>query len=153
VAAASDLALKVPEPQVCCCVLAKLVSSQIQGVRNQPLSLSLLILKNLLLYWLHWVFVAMHGLSLVSASGGFSSYDMWASHCSDLSCSTGSRAQSQLLHSTWNLPRPGIELVSPALAGGFLSTVPLAKSSPHLSMGGVSKKFESTTVITSPFYR
>jgi len=24
----------------------------------------------------------------------------------------------------WNLPRPGIEPMSPALAGGFLSTVP-----------------------------
>ena len=42
-------------------------------------------------------------------------------------CST--RAQccgswAQLLHSMQNLPRPGIEPVSPALAGGFLSTVP-----------------------------
>ena len=124
-----------------------------RGQESALVSLSLLILKNLLIYWLHWVFVAMHGLSLVSASGGFSSYDVWASHCGDLLCSTGSRAQAQLLRSTWNLPRPGIELVSPTLAGGFLSTVPLAKSSLHLSMGGVSKKFESTTVITSPFYR
>ena len=29
-----------------------------------------------------------------------------------------------LPHSLWNLPRPGIETVSPALAGRFLSTVP-----------------------------
>ena len=29
---------------------------------------------------------------------------------------------------TWNLPRPGIKPVSPALAGGFLSTVPPGKS-------------------------
>ena len=28
----------------------------------------------------------------------------------------------------WDLPRPGIEPVSPALAGGFLSTVPPGKS-------------------------
>ena len=28
----------------------------------------------------------------------------------------------------WNLLGPGIELVSPALAGGFLSTVPPEKS-------------------------
>ena len=27
-----------------------------------------------------------------------------------------------MLHGTWILPRPGIESVSPALAGGFLST-------------------------------
>ena len=29
---------------------------------------------------------------------------------------------------TWNLPGPGIKPVSPALAGGFLSTVPPGKS-------------------------
>ena len=28
----------------------------------------------------------------------------------------------------WDLPRPGIELVSPALAGGFLTTEPPGKS-------------------------
>ena len=28
----------------------------------------------------------------------------------------------------WDLPGPGIEPVSPALAGGFLTTVPLGKS-------------------------
>ena len=27
----------------------------------------------LFIYWLHWVFVAVHGLSLVAASGGYSS--------------------------------------------------------------------------------
>ena len=35
-----------------------------------------------------------------------------------LSCSTG----------IWDLPGPGIETVSPALAGGFLSNVPPRKS-------------------------
>ena len=34
----------------------------------------------------------------------------------------GSRAQ--LLHGMWDLPRPGLEPVSPALAGGFLTTAP-----------------------------
>ena len=28
----------------------------------------------------------------------------------------------------WNLPRPGLEPTSPALAGGFLTTVPPGKS-------------------------
>ena len=28
----------------------------------------------------------------------------------------------------WDLPRPGLEPVSPALAGGFLTTAPPAKS-------------------------
>ena len=34
----------------------------------------------------------------------------------------------QLPRGTWNRPRPGIEPVSPALAGGLLSTLPLGKS-------------------------
>ena len=38
-------------------------------------------------------------------------------------------ARAQLLCDIWSLPRPGIEPVSPALAGGFLSTGPLGKSS------------------------
>ena len=39
--------------------------------------------------------------------------------------SCGSRAQ--LLRGTWDLPRPGLEPVSPALAGRFLTTVPPGK--------------------------
>ena len=39
----------------------------------------------------------------------------------------GSRAQ--LLHGMWDLPRPGLEPVSPALAGGFPTTAPPGK--PH----------------------
>ena len=79
-----------------------------------------------------------------------------ASHCSGFSCfraralgtqasvvaayglsSCGSRAlerrlsscgaQAQLLHSMWDLPRPGLEPVSPALAGRFLTTLPPGK--------------------------
>ena len=41
--------------------------------------------------------------------------------------SCGSRAQ--LLRSMWDLPRPGLEPVSPALAGRFSTTVPPGK--PH----------------------
>ena len=37
----------------------------------------------------------------------------------------GSRAQ--LLRGMWDLPRPGLELVSPALAGRFSSTAPPGK--------------------------
>ena len=37
-------------------------------------------------------------------------------------------AQAQLPHSMWNLPGPGIEPVSPALAGRFLTTGPPGKS-------------------------
>ena len=39
--------------------------------------------------------------------------------------SCGSRAQ--LLRGMWHLPRPGLEPVSPALAGGLLTTAPPGK--------------------------
>ena len=84
---------------------------------------------------------------------------VWASHCGGFSCcraralgawasvvaarrlsSCGSRAlnrrlsscgaQAQLLHGVWDLPGPGFEPVSPALAGGFLTTVSPGKSLP-----------------------
>ena len=45
--------------------------------------------------------------------------------------SCGSRAQ--LLRGMWDPPRPGLELVSPALAGGFSTTAPLAKPLPGFS--------------------
>ena len=35
---------------------------------------------------------------------------------------------AQLLRGMWDPPRPGLEPVSPALAGGFLTTVPPGKS-------------------------
>ena len=44
------------------------------------------------------------------------------------SCDSGSRVQAVALHSMWNLPAPGIELVSPALADEFVSTAPPGKS-------------------------
>ena len=84
----------------------------------------------------------MRGLSLVAASGGHSS-----SRCAGLSLSRpltvaaslvaehrlqmcrlsscGSRAQ--LLCGMWDLPRPGLEPMSPALAGGFSTTAPPGK--------------------------
>ena len=34
---------------------------------------------------------------------------------------------SELLPRMWDLPGPGIESMSPALAGGFVSSVPLGK--------------------------
>ena len=101
-------------------------------------------------FWLHWVFIAVHGLFLVAASGGYSS--LW---CTGFSLrwllllrSPGSRcvgfsscvswalerrpsicgASALLLCGMWDLPGPGIGPVSPALAGGFLTTVPPGKS-------------------------
>ena len=45
----------------------------------------------------------------------------------------GSRAQ--LLHGMWDLPRPGLEPVSPALAGRFLITAPPGKPEAFLYFG------------------
>ena len=44
-------------------------------------------------------------------------------------CSCGARAQ--LLCGTWDLPRPGLEPVSPALAGRFSTTAPPGKPYPN----------------------
>ena len=83
-----------------------------------------------------WVFVSVLGLSPVAASRGHSS-----SRCAGLSLSRplvaehmlqtrrlsscGSRAH--LLRGMWDLPRPGLEPASPALAGRFSTTAPPGK--------------------------
>ena len=58
--------------------------------------------------------------------------------------SCGSRAQ--LLHGMWDPPRPGLEPVSPALAGRFSTTVPPGK--PHLLFFNQESKSISTTFIS-----
>ena len=59
---------------------------------------------------------------------GLSSCGSWALECRLSSYG----AQAYLLHGMWDLPGPGLEPVSepvsPALAGGFLTTVPPGKS-------------------------
>ena len=55
---------------------------------------------------------------------GFSSCGTWALECRLSSCG----ARAQLFRGTWDLPGPGIEPVSSALAGGFLTTAPPGKS-------------------------
>ena len=79
-------------------------------------------------FWLHWVFVAAHGL--------FSSCGVWASHCGGFSCCgawasvvvthglSSCRARASLLRGMWDLPGPGLEPVSPASAGRFSTTAP-----------------------------
>ena len=94
--------------------------------------------KKNIYFWLCWVFTALRGLSLVAASRGYSSLQClllsrsmalgaWTSvvgTCGLSNCGTW----AQLPHGTWNLSGPGIEPMSPALAGRFLSTVPPGKS-------------------------
>ena len=81
------------------------------------------------------LFVAVWQLLLLRSTGsrraGFSSCGSWAQQL----WLAGSRAQAQqcgaraqLLRGMWDLPGPGLEPVSPALAGGFLITEPPGKS-------------------------
>ena len=107
-------------------------------------------------FWLCWVFVAMHGLSLFARAGATLHCSARASHCGGFSCcgarALGARAsvvvahrltscgmqalerrlsscgaRAQLLRDMWDLPGPGLEPVFPALAGGFLTTAPPGK--------------------------
>ena len=83
----------------------------------------------------------MRGLSLVAASGGHSSIavhgplTIMASLVVEHRLQTrrlsscGSRAQ--LLRGMWDLPRPGLEPASPALAGRFSTTAPPGKPQMH----------------------
>ena len=94
-------------------------------------------LKFIYFYLFFWLFVSVRGLSLVAASGGHSS-----SRCAGLSLSrplllrsTGSRRAGSVIVAHGPscsvvcgiIPRPGLEPVSPALAGGFSTTAPPGK--------------------------
>ena len=88
-------------------------------------------------FWLCWVFVSVRGLSLVVASGGHSSSRGTGLSLSRplLLRSTGSRRAGSVVVAhglSWSVacgifPRPGLEPVSPALAGRFSTTAPPGK--------------------------
>ena len=63
--------------------------------------------------------VAEHGLQACGLSS-------WGSRALEHRLSSCD-ARAQLLHGMWDLPGPGLEPVSPALAGGFLTTAPPGK--------------------------
>ena len=120
--------------------------------------------QDFLIYLIYFVFgcigsLSLHGLSLVAVSGGYSSL-----RCVSFSLrwllllwSTGSRhmgfsscglqalerklsnfgTQALLLRGMWDLPRPGLKPVSPALAGGFLTTAPPGKSHDFLLLNWI----------------
>ena len=62
---------------------------------------------------------AIGGRASVAVARGLSSCGSWALECRLSSCG----ARAYLLRGIWDLPKPGLEPVSPALAGGFLTTV------------------------------
>ena len=60
----------------------------------------------------------------VDVARGLHSCGLWALEHRLSSCG----AQAYLLRGMWDLPGPGLEPGSPALAGGFLTTVPPGKT-------------------------
>ena len=80
---------------------------------------SLVVVRGLLLLWIK----APELRASVSAVLGLSSCSSWALEHRLNICST----QASLLHGLWDLPRPGKESKSSALAGGFFTTEPPEK--------------------------
>ena len=69
------------------------------------------------------LFIAVHRPLTVAAS-------LVAEHRLQTHRVSSSGSQAQLLHSMWDLPRPGLEPVSPALAGRLSTTAPPGKPKP-----------------------
>ena len=74
------------------------------------------------------VFTAVRRLALVAVSRSYSSFwcmDLWSCGLRTLEWGFSSRSSwAQLPLGMWDLPRPGIKLLSPALQGALLSTGP-----------------------------
>ena len=66
------------------------------------------------------LFIAVHGPLTIAAS-------LVAEHRLQTCRLSNCGSQAQLLHGMWDLPRPGLEPVSPALAGRFSTTAPPEK--------------------------
>ena len=83
-------------------------------------------------FWLHWVFVAVTGLSLVAASRTtLCGCSARASHCGGFSCrarTLESLGFNSCVAACGVIPEAGIKPMSSALAGGFLTTGPPGKS-------------------------
>ena len=75
-----------------------------------------------------------------------SSCSSWASHCGAFSnCKAPALRHTNLVAcSMWNLPRPRIKLVTPALTDRFLTTGPLGTFN-HWLLKLLLELFESTT--------
>ena len=88
-------------------------------------------------FWLHWIFFAVSRLSpaaahelLIMVNFLVVEHKLWVTWASVVAtCGLSScHAWASLLHSVWDLPGPGIELMFPALAGRFLTIGSPAKS-------------------------
>ena len=75
--------------------------------------------------------------SMGSRQAGFSSCGSRALEPRLSSCG----ARAQLLRSMWDLPGPGLKPVSPAMAGGFLTTAPPGKAGDFLKKMSIYIQF------------
>ena len=66
------------------------------------------------------LFIAVHGPLTIAAS-------LVAEHGLQTRRLSSCGSRAQLLHGMWDLPRPGLEPVSPALAGRLSTTAPPGK--------------------------
>ena len=66
------------------------------------------------------LFIAVHGPLTIAAS-------LVAEHRLQMRRLSSCGSRAQLLRGMWDLPKPGLEPVSPALAGRFSTTVPPGK--------------------------
>ena len=128
--------------------------------------ISFFLINLFIYFWLCWVFIpACVGFLQLWRAGATLRCGVRASHCGGFSCCRaralgawasvvvacrlsrcGSRAlehrlsncgtRAQLLCGMWDLPGPGLEPMSPALAGGFLTTAPPGKSLKHICFDG-----------------
>ena len=81
-------------------------------------------------FWLCWVFVSVRGLSPVAVRGPLTiAASLVAEHRLQTRRLSNCGSQAQLLCGMWDLPRPGFEPASPALAGRLPTTAPPGKPS------------------------
>ena len=88
-------------------------------------------------FWLCWVFVSVLGLFssggkrgplFIAVRGPLTiAASLVAEHRLQTHRLSSCGSRAQLLRGMWDLPRPGLKPVSPALAGGFSTTAPPGK--------------------------
>ena len=88
-------------------------------------------------FWLCWVFVSVQGLFSICGKWGplfiavrgplTIAASPVAEHRLQMRRLSNCGSRAQLLCSMWDLPRPGLEPMSPALAGRFSTTAPPGK--------------------------
>ena len=83
------------------------------------------------------LFIAVHGPLTVAAS-------LVAEHRLQTRRLSSSGSRAQLLRGMWDLPRPGLQPVSPALAGRFSTTAPPGK--PNRALLNSKKNHRSTHI-------